>query len=485
MTNPRTPKQKESESPFDRALPSDIESERIILGSILFHNETLEQIETLLKRDDFFLDSHRRIYDKAKQIKAKGWAVDMVTLNDALKRSGDLDLIGGQAYLAKLIDDVPRFTNVKDYCRIVLEHAVERSIITHSQQAQNRIFDRDCDALEVMSDFEQTLLELRARLQPRGKYIWVGDAVNLAIDALNKQIDGEAPAKFPTGFHAIDKALGGGIGKKKTCLIGARTSQGKSTIALQFALNGIRAKKVKVDDEEKWVAPDLVGALFTLEMDKEEIGHRVIHTDTGIADDVYKRVSFDDNEIGFIHSTRDAFAESKLAIYDNPMLSPASLLTDCKELFRQQKRLDYVVVDYLALMVPNEKRQLENRTREIGAISRGLKLAAMILDCPIISPAQLKREAEHRDSSLRLSDLRDSGDLEQDTDIVFLLQPGDQTDFKLKYKIDAAKVRGGRKFTTSLDFDVRCGRFLLDYYNAKDYQSPSTYTDDAPEERNY
>lgn len=450
---------KKPASLFNRALPSNLEAERSILGAVLLDNATLPQAIQLLETDDFHPDSHKRTYRAMLRLFARGSAIDPILLAQELQHNEDLDFVGGQAFIGQLIDGVPRFSNIEDYCLIVRERSNARKLITTCNHAINELFALE-ESIDVAKFLNRSLTEVAARNAAQKSYKYVGEVIQTAIDSLNDQIEdkqriaADPTAKprykfFRTGFQQIDLALGGGIRPRKYVVVAARTSKGKSTIVLQFALNAVLRD------------PETVGAYFSLEMPDEELGHRVLSTQTGIHDVTYKTVSFNEAQARLLRETRDSFKDSNLAIYTQPKWTPSTMIRAALELKEKHKRLDYVICDYISLFESDEKH--ERRHEAIAEISRQFKLAADILDCPVITPAQLKPEVDGREGSFYLRDIAESAAIAKDADIVFLLQDQAKSGSIIPYTIDAAKVRGGRKFTTKLNFDSDSGRFLMDY----------------------
>lgn len=429
---------------FNKQLPCNLEAERFILGAILLNNQTITQAAELLTCADFFLHSHQYIYSAMLQLKEQSRSIDPITLQDALRRAGQLELIGGASFIGQLIDGVPRFSNIEEYSRLVLERSVERNIVQGCAAVQSQVFD-DVSAYDALVNLDKLILEQRARLARQQRPKTLAGAVNLAIEELRDIQNGKVLARYQTGFTAIDKALGGGIGSKYV-LIGARTSKGKSTIALQFALQGARLQ------------PDAVGAIFSLEMNARELGHRVLNIATGIEDKYYKAARFTQDERATIIATRDELTERKIEVHDNPELTPSMFLAAALNAKRTHGRLDYAIVDYLALMEP-DGRSTQPRYEKIVEISRRMKVAQMVLDCPVITPVQLKPQADTSERDLQLTDVAEADALVRDADIVFLLQAGQDEGAFIRYKLDAAKVRGGRLFTTHINFNKLCGRF--------------------------
>lgn len=442
-------KNNNSDSPFDRALPSLIEAEKAILGAVMLDNpsyDVLGQAKARLEPGDFFLDSHRKLYHTYLELEKKNVPISPITLQHSLIKSGEWDIVGGGPFIAALIDGVPRFSNIQAEVGIVLHLACERRTITKNNQIINKLFDQEVDLIEALDESEKEYALIRARLTPPQKYSWLVNAVDDAIQELDDIAAGVSPVRYATGFDALDKALGGGFGNRRLYIVAARTSVGKSTFALQSLINGLKQDRKKV------------AGLWSLEMSRAELGHRYLHIHTRIPDEVYKEVQFSDEEVETIRVNRDDADNLRLAIFDEPEITPSKLFADALRLKRDVGRLDAVCVDYLSLMRPDGRQ--ENRTREIGAVMRRLKVIAGLLDCPVITPAQIKREAEERGGRLKLTDLRDSDDIALDSDGVLLINTYSEKENVIPIEIDAAKMRNARKFTVKLGFDTTCGRFF-------------------------
>lgn len=447
---------------FEKPLPINIEAERTILGCVLLENETLDHARDLIERDDFFLDSHKRIFDACLRLRFSQRRIDPITLQDELRKAGELELVGGPAFIGQLIDGVPRLSNVYEYCNIVLERSVERSIAINCAQAQTQILDSE-SAADVITTLDATIAKARARLAAHRKGKSLASCVEEAIQELRDIRQGKGRRRYKSGFNAIDAALGGGFAPG-FIQIGARTSQGKSTLALQFALEGARLQ------------PDSIGCIFSLEMRSRELGHRVLNIRTGIEDKYYKQARFTTSEREAILATHDELQQRKIEVFDDPVLTPSLFLSTALTYKRQQGGLHYAIVDYLALM-SEDGAPSSKRFEQIIAISRHMKIAQMVLDVPVFTPVQLKPSADTEDRDLRLTDIAEGDALARDADLVFLLQKKDDYGGSVQYKVDCAKHRGGRLFTARLDFNKLCGRFENPSDPAQGTQSAYDYED--------
>ena len=387
---------------LERALPHNLEAERTVLGAILIENEAFHNAAEILTQSDFYRDAHRKIFARMTSLSEKGDAIDLVTLKEEMVRSGDLDGAGGVAYLSSLVEGVPRATNVPYYSRIVKDKAVLRNLISAANRISRAAFEQPEETQSVLDEAEKSIFEI-AEDSLRSGFENVSSIVKTTfktIDELSEKR--ELISGIATGFAEFDE-MTSGLQPSDLIIVAARPAMGKTS----FCMNIAQYVGLKTDKT--------VG-VFSLEMSKEQLVLRMLCGESRV--DMHKLRS------GFL-SEKDwekliqgvsELSQSKLFIDDTPALSVMEMRAKARRL-KLEHDLDLLVVDYLQLM--QGRGRFDNRTQEIGNISRALKGLAKELNIPIVAVSQLSRAPEARgDHRPQLSDLRESGALEQDADVV-------------------------------------------------------------------
>jgi replicative DNA helicase len=396
---------------LERGLPANIDAERSILGAILLDNFTYTQASSEnLQADDFSLDSHRRIYGRITELADSGRPVDLVTLAEELSRRKEVEAIGGVAYLSSLTDGLPHRPNIEQYVRIVKDKALLRGLIFAANAAVARAMDEAEPAQDVLTSAEAAIYELSDKRFTSGfrdvKQI-VKESFG-SIDALYER--GQRVTGLETHFVDLDN-LTSGLQRSDLIIIAARPSMGKTALALNIAENAA-------------VKDNKVVGMFSLEMSREALLLRLLCSNA-IVDSHKLRTGFlgrDDYQK--LVAALGRLADAPVFIDDTPGITISEMRAKARRLQHQMGgRLDLLIVDYLQLMsggAPGGKARFENRTQEVSAISRGLKLLAKELRVPVIGLSQLSRAPESRggDHRPQLSDLRESGSIEQDADLV-------------------------------------------------------------------
>ncbi len=396
-------------------LPSAVHAEVAILGAMLLDDDAVHDAMDRLESSDFSLDSHKRIFTAILDLAETGNHVDYLTVQNELGRKRELDAIGGPAYLAFISEGIPRRFNVVAYAKIVKDKSLLRQAMGIFHDGQIRASDSSEDAISVIADVEEQLLSLTNEDHTQRGFSTMLDVVNGAggIDAYVERITDPAQMTgLPMGLTDVD-ALLGGMKKQEFIVIAARPSQGKTALGLCIAAN------VVVADIEA-VVP-----FFSIEMNKDSLFQRLLASQSSTnlrkAQDGF--ASREDRTR--LTSALIRMCERQLLIDDTPSISLTKLRARCLRLKKLRGRLDLVIIDYLQLMKGGSKRY-QTRELEVAAISTGLKSLAKELDCPIVALAQLGRGNEQRGGDKRpiLSDLRESGQIEQDADVVaFIHRP--------------------------------------------------------------
>ena len=389
----------------ERTLPHSVEAERTVLGGILIDNDGFHEAAEFLDERDFYREAHRKIFGRMVALMERGQAIDLVTLKEELTRAGDLDASGGSNYLAGLVDGVPRATNVLFYARIVKDKSVLRSLIGAANQISLAAYEQPEETSEVLDEAEKAIFEIAEGALHSG-FEPVGDVVKRTfktIDELSEKR--ELVTGIPTGFVEFDE-ITSGLQRSDLILVAARPAMGKTSFCMNIT-QYIGLEKGKT-----------VG-VFSLEMSKEQLVLRMLCGEARV--DMHKlRSGFlsEKDWAKLIKGVAD-LSQTKIFIDDTPGLSVMEMRAKARRL-KLEHQLDLVIVDYLQLM--QGRGRFDNRTQEIGSISRALKGLAKELDVPVMALSQLSRAPESRtDRRPQLSDLRESGALEQDADLVVFI----------------------------------------------------------------
>ena len=432
----------------ERALPHNLEAERSVLGAILIQNEAYNTAVEVLRPEDFYRDAHRRVFEKIIALAERRHAIDFITLKEELARSGELDAVGGPAYIASLVDGVPRATNVEYYARIVKEKAVLRNLISAANRIQIDAYQADQDASEILDRAEHAIFEI-AEGRIRAGFVSLYDIAQDSVEAIQKaHEEKQLITGVPTGFHDLDN-LTSGLQRGDLIIVAARPSMGKTSLALNIAQHvGTRTGKT-------------VG-VFSLEMSKEQLFLRMLSSEAQIDGHRLRTGFLRGDDWGRLTAALGTLGQAKVYIDDTPSIGVLEMRAKARRLAAEHG-LHMLVVDYIQLM--QGRGRFDNRTQELGAISRSLKGLAKELDVPIVVLSQLSRAPESRsDHRPQLSDLRESGALEQDADVVMLIyrddvydkEPGENENVA---EIIVAKQRNGPTDTVKLAFIRERTRF--------------------------
>ena len=420
-------------------LPSSIQTEVTVLGAMLLDAVAITDATAKLRAEDFSLDSHQRIYRVMTDLMAVGHAVDLITVMDALSKRRELDAIGGAAYLAFLTEGIPRNPNIESYVRIVKDKSLLRQLLGIFNDGMVQASDQTEDATKVLNDVEVRLAEVADSAIQRG-FSNIHEIVANSfgsIDALYEQ--GREVTGLATHYIEFDK-MTSGLQNSELIIIAARPSMGKTAWAINIAQN------CAVKDGK-------VVAVFSLEMSKESLLRRMLASEAMVGSRKLQTGFIPREDKGKLIAALDRLVTSKMYIDDTPGITLAEMRAKARRLRQQEGRLDLIVIDYLQLMtgsVGSAQRKFENRTQEVSSISRGLKALAKELNVPVVALSQLSRGSEQRtgDKKPLLSDLRESGSIEQDADVVAFIHREEyynreDEDLKGKAEIIIAKQRNG------------------------------------------
>jgi replicative DNA helicase len=434
------------------SLPSNLEAERSVLGAILLDNHAFNEAGEHLKPEDFCLDAHRRIYARMMELAESSRAIDIITLPEELSRHKELDAIGGFAYISGLLDGVPDRPSIEHYVRIVRDKSMLRGLINAANAAAARAAEQSEPADEILNDAEAAILQLSEKRIGRG-FAGVHDIFKESYGTLDALLErGQRITGLETHYEDLDN-LTSGLQPSDLVIIAARPSMGKTAFALNIAENcAVINKKV-------------VG-VFSLEMSREALLLRLLCSRAHVDSHRMRTGFLPKEEFGKLFRAYDELSSAPIFIDDTPGISLSEMRAKAHRLKHSNSGLDLLVVDYLQLMSAGGRRY-ENRTQEVSAISRGLKALAKELRVPVIALSQLSRAPESRgtkDNEPKLSDLRESGAIEQDADVVmFIYRPEvydrENPDLKDKAKLIIAKQRNGPTDTIQLAFLKSSTRF--------------------------
>ena len=393
-------------SPKDPSLvklpPQSIEAEESILSAILVDNSTLLDVIEILTAEDFYRTAHQKIFAAIEKLFKKSEPVDLITLANALREANGLDEVGGAAYLAHLVDTVPSAINVTHYARIVRDKSALRRLIAKSGEITQRCFEDSGNFDEVLNFAEASVFEIseskhRAAFHPLSKIIEIN------IDALEKRQENRTLVTgIPTGFTRLDN-MTSGLQPSDLIILAARPAMGKTALALNLARNAAVDGNIPV-------------AIFSLEMSKEQLSMRMLCAEARVDSGRLRSGFLNPEDWNRITDAASALSEAPIYIDDSPDISATSIRTKSRRL-KMEKNLGLIVLDYLQLM--RGSNSSERRDLEISEISRSMKLLAKELNVPVLALSQLNRKLEERaDKRPQLADLRESGALEQDADVV-------------------------------------------------------------------
>ncbi len=389
----------------ERTLPHNLEAERSVLGAILIHNDAFNIAAELIDSRDFFRDAHRRVFDKMVGLNERGQAIDLVTLKDELGRTGDLEDVGGAAYIAALGDGVPRSTNVEHYARLVKEKSTLRNLIHSAGKIVSTAYRAEEDADTILDQAEQEIFSI-AEDRIHSGFVPLSDLVQGSFSAIEQLQEHKGMVTgVPSGFVDID-SLTSGFQSSDLIIIAGRPSMGKTS----FALNVAQHVGIKMDRA--------VG-IFSLEMSKEQLFMRMLTAEAEVDAHRFRGGFLSERDYGQLSKALGRLSEARVFIDDTASLGVLEMRAKARRL-KAEHGLDLLMVDYLQLM--QGRGRFENRTQELASISRALKGLAKELDVPVLALSQLSRAPESRTNRRpQLSDLRESGALEQDADVVMFV----------------------------------------------------------------
>ncbi len=390
-------------------LPSNEEAERAVLGSILIESSSINQVLEILIAEDFYNENHSKIMNSMIDLDREGTPIDVLTLYELMSSKGAVEEIGGAAYLTYLVSTVPTAGNVAHYARIVKDKSVLRKLVLTATDIAHRGYGPDIEVDEFLDRAEQSILDI-AQNKIKPSFWHSRDLAPVAIDNIERLYKKkELITGIRTGFERLDH-LTSGLQKSDLVIIAARPGAGKTSLCLNIISNAT-------------LNEDLSVAMFSLEMTKEQLMLRLLSINSKVSFSAMRSGYIRDNDLERLFDSAERYASANIFIDDTPALTVLEIRAKARRL-KKDNRLDLIVVDYLQLMRGSSRN--ETREREIAEISGALKALAKELDVPVIGISQLSRQTEARtDRRPQLSDLRESGAIEQDADVVLFIHRQD------------------------------------------------------------
>ncbi len=428
--------------------PQNLEAESSVLGGILLENEAINRVLEVLTPEDFYRESHRKIFRAMIEICDRSEPVDLITLSDFLKAKGDLEVVGGSAYLASLASAIPTSANIHFYARIVREKAIRRYLISAATEIATRGYEDQENVDEYLDEAEKVIFDISEK-RVRGSFVKVGDMIRDSIKMVEKLYERkDMVTGVPSGFKDLDR-LTAGFQPSDLIVVAGRPSMGKTALCLNIATyaafggHGV--------------------AVFSLEMAKEQLVLRMLCSEARIDHSKVRSGYLADREFPALVMAAGRLAETPIYIDDTPAISILELRAKARRLVRDRdKKIGLIIVDYLQLM--RGSGGAPNREQEISEISRSMKALAKELNIPVIAVSQLNRRVEDRgDKRPMMADLRESGAIEQDADVIAFVYRevvyNENADDPNLAEIIVGKQRNGPTGTVRLAFFREFTRF--------------------------
>ena len=414
----------------ERVIPHSDEAERSVLGASMLDERALIEVAEKIKPEDFYKKNHQEIFAAMMQLHRQNAPVDSLTVSEELSKRGVLEMVGGRAYVAGLASDVPSIANASEYASIVAEKALLRNLIIVSDDVMSKSYADDTEAEKMLDYAEQQIMDIARKRQSRS-VVALSDILLDNMEMINERSKTKGQITgVPTGLTDLDRKTSG-LQKSDLIILAARPSMGKTAFALCVAKNAA-AKGNKV-------------MIFSLEMSKEQLTQRLLAMEAMVDSDKMRKGDLNTEDWKALSKAAESLDKAKIFIDDTPGMPLMEMKNKCRRL-KEKEGLDLVIVDYLQLMEMGGR--VESRQLEIAALSRQMKQMARELECPVIALSQLSRASEQRkDNRPILSDLRDSGAIEQDADVVLFLYRDEvynpETEKPGECEVNVAKQRNG------------------------------------------
>ncbi|HEY3150521.1 MAG TPA: replicative DNA helicase [Candidatus Binatia bacterium] len=438
--------------------PQNLEAESSVLGGVLLENDAINQVLELLKPEDFYRESHRKIFRAMTEITDRNEPVDLITLSEFLKSKNELEAVGGTAYLASLADFVPTAANISYYARIVREKGILRSLISTATEIATRGYEEQGNVEEFLDIAEKVIFDISEK-KIKASFVAVGDMITDTLKTIDKLYQRkEMVTGVPTGYEDLDK-LTAGLQPADLIIVAGRPGMGKTAFALNIAANAAYS--------------GVGAAVFSLEMAKEQLVLRMLCSEARVNSSKVRSGYLGERDFPQLAKAAGRLHEAPIYIDDTPAISVLELRAKARRLVRDRsKKVGLIVVDYLQLM--RGMGNASNREQEISEISRSLKALAKELNIPVMALSQLNRKVEDRTSRKpQMSDLRESGAIEQDADLIMFiyreeLYDKNNDEVKGKAEVIVEKQRNGPTGIVTLTFLGEFTRFE-NYTERADY----------------
>ncbi|HNW96660.1 MAG TPA: replicative DNA helicase [Candidatus Paceibacterota bacterium] len=438
----------ETKNQINKIPPQNIEAEQSVLGSLMIDKDAVIKIADFLQPTDFYKPSHQKVYETMLELYQRHEPIDILSLPNRLKDKGFLQDIGGISYLTSLTNMVPTASSIVSYAKIVQQKKLLRDLIGAAYDISELGFQEDRDVEDLLDEVEQKIFSVTQKSISGQQFKDIKEDLTGAFDKIEKLHRGEKPLRgIGTGYKQLDHMLSG-MQKSDLLILAARPSLGKTSLALNIALHAAMKEKASV-------------GIFSLEMSREQLVDRLISAESGI--DLWKirtgNLKEEEQDFEYLHQALDRLSRAPIYIDDAATSNIMRLRTMARRL-QADRGLDLIIIDYLQLITPRDNKAF-NMVQQITEISRGLKALARELNVPIIALSQLSRAVEQRDHKMpRLSDLRESGSIEQDADVVMFIYRKDRDKIdedlteeeKNTAKIIVAKHRNGPTGEVDLKF---------------------------------
>lgn len=441
---------KEADLALDRLPPQNIEAEQSVLGAILLDNEAMSKSVEILSPEDFYRESHKKIFDTMIDLYEKNEAIDLITVSDSLKRKNELDTVGGVTYLSTIAGQIPTAANVRYHSKIVKEKSLIRGLLRSTTDIAAKVYESSFEAEELVDFAERTIFDISDK-RTKTSFFTLKEVIKSSFEMIERLYDRkEAITGMPSGFADLDE-LTTGFQPGDLIIIGARPSMGKTALGLNIA------QHVALEIREPV-------AIFSLEMSKEQLALRMLCAEAMVDSNNVRKGFIRKEDWGKLTSAAGRLADAPIFIDDSSGISVLEMRAKARRLKIEHGGIGLVVVDYLQLM--RGRGSFERREQEISEISRSLKGLAKELRVPVIALSQLNRALEQREKKRpTLADLRESGAIEQDADVIIFLYRDEvyvknSTSNKGKAEIIVAKQRNGPTDTILLTFLSNCTRFV-------------------------
>ena len=439
----------------EKIMPQAIEIEQCVLGAMFLSDQAVKKCVENLTPDVFFLDAHRKIFEVMQNLSEQNIMIDAPLVIAELEKRGILDNVGGTEYLTVILNSVISSSNIDEHIKIVNEKAILRRLIDVSSSIIDNAYDGDTELSDVLETAETKILNV-VKTRKGSEFKSIQDVLNRTVEQINRIVDNKGEVTgLSTGFTDLDK-LTTGFHPHELIIIAARPAMGKTAFALNLATNIAQSTTKTV-------------ALFNMEMGAEQLAMRMIAAEGELDQGKLKRGELDKNDFNKIDEAVARLGNTNLVIDDTSGMTIGEIKAKCRRLASSENGLGIVIIDYLTLIMGSTKYQ-GNRQQEVSEISRSLKTMAMELDIPVVALAQLSRNVEQRDDKRpMLSDLRESGSIEQDADIVAFLYRDDYYQLKKgqeetsdisQSEFIVAKHRSGPTDTINLLFKRNISKFV-------------------------